>query len=65
VNVHARLCCLAYAGIEVSSHDPLWNYTDVLSSVDIPLKQFLSCLSSDEAISIISVESKGHRHLFP
>jgi hypothetical protein len=29
VNVHARLCCLAHAGIEVSSHDPLWNYTDV------------------------------------
>jgi hypothetical protein len=34
VNVHARLCCLAHAGIEVSSHDPLWNYTDLLSSVN-------------------------------
>ena len=29
VNVHARLCCLAHAGIDVSSHDPLWNYTDM------------------------------------
>jgi hypothetical protein len=35
VNVHARLCCLAHAGIEVSGHDPLWNYTDVLSSMDL------------------------------
>jgi hypothetical protein len=60
VNVHARLCCLAHAGIEVSSHDPLWNYTDVLSFVDLPLKQFLCCLSSDQATSIISVRSKGH-----
>jgi 4-hydroxyphenylpyruvate dioxygenase-like putative hemolysin len=25
VNVHARLCCLAHAGIEVSRHDPLWS----------------------------------------
>jgi hypothetical protein len=23
-----------YAGIEVSGYDPLWNYTDMLSSVD-------------------------------
>jgi hypothetical protein len=29
VNVHARLCCLAHVGIDVSSHDPLWNYTDM------------------------------------
>jgi hypothetical protein len=60
VNVHARLCCLVHTGIEVSSHDPLWNYTDVLSSVDLPLKQFLCCLSGDQATSIISVGSKGH-----
>jgi hypothetical protein len=46
VNVHARFCCLAHAGIEVSSHDPLWNYTDVLSSVD----SFL------ETISVLFVE---------
>jgi hypothetical protein len=60
VNVHIRLCCLAHAGIEVSSHDLLWNYTDVLSSVDLPLKQFLCCLSSDQATFIIFVGSKGH-----
>jgi hypothetical protein len=60
VNVHARLCCLAHAGIKVSSHDPLWNYTDVLSSIDLPLKPFLCCLSSDQATSIISIGSKGH-----
>jgi hypothetical protein len=29
-----RLCCLARAGIEVASHDPSWNYTNVLSSRD-------------------------------
>jgi hypothetical protein len=34
VNVHPGFCCLAHAGTEVSSHDPLWNYTDMLSSVD-------------------------------
>jgi hypothetical protein len=60
VNVHSRLCCLAHAGIKVSIHDPLWNYTDVLSSVDLLLKQFLCCLSNDQATSIISVGSKGH-----
>jgi hypothetical protein len=35
---------LAHAGIEVFSHDPLWNYTDVLSSVYLLLKQFQCCL---------------------
>jgi hypothetical protein len=34
VNVHARLCYLAHAGIKVFGHDPLWNDTDVWSSVD-------------------------------
>jgi hypothetical protein len=34
VNVHARLCFLAHAGIKVSGHDPLWNYPNVLSSVN-------------------------------
>jgi hypothetical protein len=34
VNVHTRLCCLACAGIKVSSHDPFWNYTDMLSSIN-------------------------------
>jgi hypothetical protein len=42
--VHTGFCCLAHVGIEVSSHDPLWNYTDVLSSIDLSLKQFLCCL---------------------
>jgi hypothetical protein len=51
VNVHARLCCLAYAGIEVFSHDdPLWNYTDVWSSVD----SFL------ETISMLFVKWSSH-----
>ena len=35
VGAHTRLCCLARAGIEVSSHDPLWNYTDDLSSHEL------------------------------
>jgi hypothetical protein len=60
LNAHTGFCCLALAGIKVSSHDPLWNYTDVLSSMDFPLKQFLCCLSSDQATSIISIGSKGH-----
>ncbi len=46
MNVHARLCCLAHAGIEVSSHDPLWNYTNILSFVDLFL----------ETISVLFVE---------
>jgi hypothetical protein len=46
VNAHTGFCCLAHAGIEVSSHDPLWNYADVLSSVD----SFL------ETISVLFVE---------
>jgi hypothetical protein len=29
-----RLCCLARASIEVASHDPSWNCTNVLSSRD-------------------------------
>jgi hypothetical protein len=38
VNAHTGFCCLAHAGIEVFGHDPLWNYTDVWSSVDIFLE---------------------------
>jgi hypothetical protein len=60
VNVHTEFYCLAHAGIEVSGHDPLWNYTDVGSSINISLKQFLCCLLSDQATSIISVGSNGH-----
>jgi hypothetical protein len=33
VNAHTGLCYSLDAGIKVSSHDPLWNYTDMLSSV--------------------------------
>ena len=46
MNVHTGLCCLAHAGIDVSSHDPLWNYTNILSSVDLFL----------ETISVLFVE---------
>ena len=60
MNVHARLCCLAHADIEVSSHDPLWNYTDMLSFVDLFLKTISVLFASDQATSIISVGSKGH-----
>jgi hypothetical protein len=60
VNVHTGFCCLAHAGIKVASHDPLWNYTDVLSSINLSLKHFLCCLWRDQATSIISVGSKGH-----
>jgi hypothetical protein len=35
VGAHTWLSCSARAGIAVNSHDPLWNYTDVLSFVDI------------------------------
>jgi hypothetical protein len=38
VNIHTRLCCLAHASIEVSSHDPLWNYINMLSFVDFSLE---------------------------
>jgi hypothetical protein len=33
MNAHTGLCYSSDAGIKVSSHDPLWNYTDMLSSV--------------------------------
>jgi hypothetical protein len=34
VNAHTGLCYSSDAGIKVSGHDPLWNYTNVLSSVN-------------------------------
>jgi hypothetical protein len=37
VNAHTGLCYSSDAGIEVLSYDPLWNYTDVLSSEDLSL----------------------------
>jgi hypothetical protein len=68
VNVHARLCCLAHAGIEVSGHDPLWNYPNMLSSVDLFLetisvlvvkvtKQHLSSLLDQKGIPLLCVVS--------
>jgi hypothetical protein len=38
MNAHTGFCCLAHAGTKVSCHDPLWNYTDVLSPVDLLLE---------------------------
>jgi hypothetical protein len=126
VNVHTWLCCSARAGITVSSHNPLWDYINMLSlhklflpreihywcqfcngvmvkdlwyrgetesllwmrtqdsaawrmrvprslvrihcgttlmgdlPWTLPLKQFLCCLSSDQATSIISFGPKGY-----
>jgi hypothetical protein len=58
VNAHTGLCYSSDAVIKVSGHDPLWNYTNVLPSIDLPLKQFLCCLSRDQATSIIFVGLK-------
>jgi hypothetical protein len=45
------LCYSSDAGTKVSSHDPLWNYTDVLSPVDLFL----------ETISMLFIEvTKQH-----
>jgi hypothetical protein len=55
VNVHTGFCCLAHAGIKVSSHDPLWNYTDVLSSIDLSL----------ETISMLFVKEIKQHFSFP
>jgi hypothetical protein len=30
VGIHTRLCCSAYASITVSSHNPLWDYINML-----------------------------------
>jgi hypothetical protein len=60
VNAHTGLCHSSDAGIKVSGHDPLWNYPDGYLPWTPSLKQFLCCLSSDQATSIISVGSKGH-----
>jgi hypothetical protein len=38
VNAHTGLCYSSDASIEVSGHDPLWNYTDMLSSIDLSLE---------------------------
>jgi hypothetical protein len=41
VNAHTGLCYSSDADIKVSSHDPLWNYIDILSSVDSFLETIL------------------------
>jgi hypothetical protein len=38
VNAHTGLCYSSDASIKVSSHDPLWNYPNMLSSVDLFLE---------------------------
>jgi hypothetical protein len=68
VNVHARLCYSLNAGIKVSSHDPLWNYTNILSSVDLffetisvlfveVTKQHLTSLLDQKGIPLLCVVS--------
>jgi hypothetical protein len=56
---HPGFCCLAHVGIEVSSHDPLWNYTDVLSPIDLSLKQFLCCLEEIKQHLSFPLDQKG------
>jgi hypothetical protein len=41
VNAHTGFCCLAHDGTKVSGHDPLWNYPNMLSSVDSSLETIL------------------------
>ena len=41
------LCCWVRAGIEVSSHDPLWNYTNELFSHELFPWLSLLILSED------------------
>jgi hypothetical protein len=68
VNAHTGLCYSSDAGITVSSHDPLWNYPNMLSSVDLFLemisvlfveviKQHLSSLLDQTGIPISCVVS--------
>jgi hypothetical protein len=68
MNAHTGLCYSSDAGIKVSSHDPLWNYTDVLPPVDLFLetisvlfveviKQHLSFLLDKKSIPVSCVVS--------
>jgi hypothetical protein len=68
VNVHTRLCYASDTGIKVSSHDPLWNYPNMLYSVNyfletIPvlfvevIKQHLSSLLDQTGIPLSCVVS--------
>jgi hypothetical protein len=68
VNAHTGLCYSSDAGIKVSGHGPLWNYPNMLSSVDPFLetilvlfieiiKQHLSSLLDQKGISLSGVVS--------
>ena len=68
MNAHTGLCYSSDAGIKVFGHDPLWNYTNMLSSVDfflemIPvlfvemIKQHLSSLLDQKGIPLSCVVS--------
>jgi hypothetical protein len=68
VNAHTGLCYSSDAGIKVSGHDPLWNYPNMLSSVDPFLetifvlfieiiKQHLSSLLDQKGIPLSGVVS--------
>jgi hypothetical protein len=41
VNAHTGLCYSSDAGIKVFGHDPLWNYPNMLSSIDLFLETIL------------------------
>ena len=68
MNAHTGLCYSSGAGIKVSGHDPLWNYPNMLSSVDPFLetilvlfieiiKQHLSSLLDQKGIPLSCVVS--------
>jgi hypothetical protein len=61
VNTHTGLCHSSDAGIKVSSHDPLWNYTDVLSPVDLFLETILVLFVEMIKQHLLSLlDQKGH-----
>ena len=55
VGAHTRLCCSARAGIEVSSHDPLQNYTDMLFSLELFLGYLSLSLSRDQYVELDAI----------
>jgi hypothetical protein len=61
VNAHTGLCYSSDAGIKVSSHDPLWNYPNMLSSVDLFL-EMISVLFIEVIKQHLSslLDQKGH-----
>jgi hypothetical protein len=78
--VHTWLSCSARAGITVNSHDPFWDYTDVLSFVnilsewslhfvsicrDILTKSVFSILSDTLSWICIYLQSGSYRLLHP